>query len=200
MDEEAYGRGEISICAFCREPIATTDEGETERIKKMAESGNAMAIYNIGMYYYEGSFGFPQDYEKVNEMWLKAGELGCAVAYNNLGSLYNFGRGVEADKNEAKYYWGLAAMNRNLEARYNLACLEANAGNVHRAKKHFILSARAGDKDSLDKVKTGFLTGVVTKDEYANALRAYQKIQDDVKSDDRDKAEEFDRRRDNGAT
>ena len=35
MDKEAYGRGEISICAFCREPIATTDEGETERIKKM---------------------------------------------------------------------------------------------------------------------------------------------------------------------
>ena len=54
--------------------------------------------------------------------------------------------------------------------------------------KHFILSARAGKKDSLDKVKTGFMHGIVTKDEYANTLRAYQKIQDDMKSDDRDKA------------
>ena len=41
-----------------------------------------------------------------------------------------------------------------------------------------------------DAVKDGFMKGYVTKDEYANTLRAYQKIQDEMKSDQRDKAEE----------
>ena len=44
------------------------------------------------------------------------------------------------------------------------------------------------------------MSGVVTKDEYANTLRAYQKMKDEMKSDDRDRAEEFDRRCGNGAT
>ena len=34
------------------------------------------------------------------------------------------------------------------------------------------------------------MNGIVTKEEYANTLRAYQKIQDEMKSDQRDKAEE----------
>ena len=107
---------------------------------------------------------------------------------------------MEEDKKKAKHFYELAAMNGNLSARHNLGCMEIEADNHNRAYKHFILSARAGDKKSLDVVKTGFMHGIVTKDEYANTLRAHQKIQDDVKSDDRDKAEEFDRHRGNGAT
>ena len=82
----------------------------------------------------------------------------------------------------------LAAMNGDVYARHNLACLERNAGNEHRAYKHIILSARAGFKDSLDAVKEGFMKGFITKDEYANTLRAYQQRHDEMKSDDRDKA------------
>jgi len=50
------------------------------------------------------------------------------------------------------------------------------------------IAAKAGSKDSLDQVKNGFMQGIVTKDEYANTLRAHQKIQDEIKSDARDKA------------
>ena len=78
-------------------------------------------------------------------------------------------------------------MDGNVPARYNLGCGEGNAGNYHRAFKHFILSARAGDNISLDKVKAGFINGIVTKDEYANILRAFQSRQDEMKSDQRDK-------------
>ena len=34
----------------------------------------------------------------------------------------------------------------------------------------YILSARVGHNDSLDKAKQGFMQGVVTKDEYANTF------------------------------
>ena len=66
--------------------------------------------------------------------------------------------------------------------------MEGNVGNNHRAKKHFIIAAKAGFKDSLDQVKIGFMKGIITKDEYANTLRVYQQRHDEMKSDDRDKA------------
>ena len=94
------------------------------------------------------------------------------------------------DKKKATHYYELAAMNGNVSARHNLGCVELEAGNQHRAFKHFMLAAKAGDKDSLDKVKTGFMNGIVTKDEYANTLRAYQERHDEMKSEDRDTADE----------
>ena len=119
---------------------------------------------------------------------LKAGELGCALAYYNLGNNYSNGNGVTIDKKKAKHYLELAAMNGNVMARYNLACAESRADNNHLAFKLFMLAARAGDKLSLDTVKQGYMGGIVTKDEYSNTLREYQKSQDEMKSDARDKA------------
>ena len=69
--------------------------------------------------------------------------------------------------------------------------MEGRAGNHNRACKHFLLSARSGHKDSLDAVKRGYMRGHVTKEEYANTLRAYQTIQNQIKSDDRDRANAF---------
>jgi hypothetical protein len=54
-------------------------------------------------------------------------------------------------------------MNGDVKARYILGCMEGKAGNIDRAYKHFILSARAGCKEFLDAVKKGFMTGYVTK-------------------------------------
>ena len=104
----------------------------------------------------------PQDLAKANEFYLKAGELGCAEAYPR--SYYD-GRAVEVDKKKAKYYYELAAINGDIKARHNLGCMEGTAGNYHRAFKHLILAAKAGDKDSLDKVKEGFTEGFVTKED-----------------------------------
>ena len=74
------------------------------------EKGNAMAYYQVAGDYAKGTSGMPQDHQKANELFLKAGELGYASAYNNLGNSYHNGNGVEIDKNKAKYYYELAAM------------------------------------------------------------------------------------------
>lgn len=58
-----------------------------------------------------------------------------------------------------------------------------------------ILSGRTEDNQSLDVVKEEFTGGLVAKDEYASALCSYQKIQNEMKSDARNKAEEFYQRR-----
>ena len=156
-----------------------------KRIKKLIEAENAYGFHNLAGYYAKRS-----NFAKANELWLRAGELGCADSYFNLGTSYDNGAGVEMDKKKAKYFYELAAMNGDIHARHNLGCLEGNAGNHHRAKKHFILAAKAGCKLSLDAaVKEGFKGGLITKDEYANTLRAHQQRVDEMKSDDRDKAE-----------
>jgi len=175
------------LCALCRTPGATSEEEEIERVKKLMDRGNARAFHQLAGAYTLGIYGMPQDRQRANELNLKAGELGCTVAYYCLGNSYLEGDGVEVDTKKAKYYYELAAMGGNVIARHNVGYLEMKAGNLHRAMKHFLLAARAGYKDALDAVKDGFMHKIVTKDDYANTLRAYQKALDDMKSDMRDK-------------
>jgi len=159
-------------------------------MKKLMDADNSHAFNQpLAGCYATGDMGITQDIAKANELYLRAGQLGNAEAYYNLGNSYRNGRGVEMDKKKAKHFYELAAVAGDVYARHNLAILEGQAGNVHRSFKHFLLSARAGDKDSFDWVKEAFTKGVVTKDEYANTLRAYQSRQDEMKSEDRDKAE-----------
>ena len=179
--------GAKNICAFCRTPGGESDEEEVKRLKKLIDKGNANAFNLLAGCYAQGRMGLPQEMAKANELYLKAGELGCALAYFNLGDAYDNGRGVEIDKQKARHYLELAAMNGSARARHNLGVLEAQTGNYQRALKHFTLAARAGYKQSLDVVKTGFMNGIVTKNEYAQALRAYQKSKDEMKSEARDK-------------
>ena len=188
MDEEAHGRGKIGLCAFCRKPQSTSAEEDIKRMKKLMEADNALAFYNFAGFYDMGTMGMPQDFLKANEFLLKAGELGCHQAYHNLGNYYRYGRNVEVDKKKATHYLELAAMSGSAAARHNLGYMEVEARNHHRAYKHFILSAKAGYKISLDSVKIGFNEGSITKDEYANTLRAFQQRQNEMKSDMRDKA------------
>ena len=184
-------KGLDDICAFCRKPGDISLEEEVKQTKNRMEANNALAFYRLAVLYHTGERGMPQNVAHANELYLRAGELGCAEAYYNLGSSYDNGRGVEMDKKKAKYYFELSAMNGSVHARYNLGLKEATAGNIARSMKHFLLGANAGDKKSLDMVKAAYMDGIVTKDEYADTLHANQKIQDEIKSDDRDKAEEF---------
>ena len=153
---------------------------------KLMEKGNAEAFYFLGGYYRSGIKGMPQNHAKANKLYLKAGELGHAAAYFNLGCSYKNGDGVEIDEKKAKHYWELAAMNGFVKARHNLGCMEVQTGNHQRAYKHLLISARTGYKLSLDAVKQGFMAGYVTKDQYANTLREYQKSQHEMKSEARD--------------
>ena len=188
MIEEARGRGKIGLCAFCRKPTPSSYEEDIKRVKKLMDANNAHAFYTLGGWYSNGDHGIPQDMTKAYELWLRAGELGCAEGYFNLGIAYHFGRGVEVDEKKANHFYELAAMNGDVYARHNLGYVEEGAGKHHRAFKHYIISAKAGFKLSLDQVKKGFMDGIITKDEYANTLRAYQQRHDEMKSDGRDNA------------
>ena len=175
------------LCPFCRTPPPSSDE-DIKRIKKQMDKGNAEAFHLLAGMYDQGIRGLSRDRQKAHELLLKAGDLGCARGYYNLGLAYNHGEGVEVDKKKAMYYFELAAIGGDIHSRHNLGADDWNKANKHRAMKHFIIAARAGEKRSLDAVKGGFMKGIVTKDDYANTLRAHHEIQKEMKSDERDKA------------
>ena len=162
-----------------------------ERYEKRMEMDDAHAIFNLGCCYKGGKHGFPQDSAKAWELFHRAGELGSTKAYYNIGNAYDRGEGVERDAAKAKHYWELAAIGGHVWARYNLGLEEEDADNMVRALKHHMIAAGCGYKNSLKEIREFYVNGHATKDDYAKALRAYQKYVYWIKSDQRDKASAF---------
>ena len=65
-------------CPFCRLPVPKSDEDVFDRIRVLIEKENAIAIYDLGNHYRDGTRGHPQDYTKALELWHHAAELGHA--------------------------------------------------------------------------------------------------------------------------
>jgi len=175
-------------CAFCRAPTPDSDGEIAERYKLRIEAEDPIAIYNQGIWYRDGMNGFTQDMKKALELWHRAGKLGYAEAYTNIGYAYSMGRGVEVDEEKAEHYYELAAMGGNERARHNLGILEENRGNIDRALKHYLIAVRGGYDGSLEAIKELYLNGHATKDDYTKALQSYQEYLSEIKSVQRDKA------------
>ena len=177
------------ICPLCKAPHQLSEGTLIERIKKRAEADDAEAIYNLGSYYYRGECGLQQDSEKAVELWIRAGELGDTAAFNNLGVAYRKGDGVGKDLQRAKLYYVLAAIGGNVKGRYNLGNLEKRAGNVDSAIKHWMISAAAGDDNSMNAIREGLTYGHVTEADIEKAWHAHKETRYETKSEQRDEAE-----------
>ena len=174
-------------CLFCRTPDARSDE-DIRRMNKRVDIGDIEAICIMGLYYANGTNGLSQDYGKALGLWHRAGEHGHAASYNNIGTFYCKGDGVTVDKKNAKHYWELAAMRGCTGARYNVGVDEANLGNNDRALKHWMIAVESGHGNSLTAIHELYADKHATKEDYANALRAYQAYLVEIKSDARDRA------------
>ncbi len=71
------------------------------------------------------------------------------------------------------------------DARQYLGYTEAKNDRFERAKKHFIIGANLGDKYSLKLLRILYANGHASKEDYANALRAYQTAVEATKSEER---------------
>ncbi|KAL3792718.1 hypothetical protein ACHAW5_005823 [Stephanodiscus triporus] len=84
--------------------------------------------------------------------------------------------------------WSLAAIMGDV-SRFSLGNYEAKVvGNMNRAKKHWMIAASAGHNGALEKIKHGYTSGTVTKDEYERSLRAHKDSVDEMHSEHRSKA------------
>ena len=175
-------------CAFCRVHLPETDNDILQQFKKRIELNDAEAFYMLGYLHSKGDYGLAQDLEKTMKLWNKAAELGSANAHFGLAKAYFEGNGVERDMKPAVHHIKLAAIGGHEKARYTLGMYEEVNGNIERAMKHLMIAARSGYDDALKEVGKGYKAGLITKDEYARTLRAYQCCRDEMKSEQRSKA------------
>jgi len=181
-------------CPFCRTPNPIIEEEARKRIKTRVDMKDARAMFNGGCYYYQGTNGFIQSYTKALELYHQAAELGQATASSCIGYAYSIGQGVEVDKKKANHYYELAAMGGCEGARYNLGLVEEKAGNFDRAIKHYMIAVRSGNSQSLEAIKQLYTNEHATKEDYTTTLRLYQAYLGEIKSTQRDKAAEFDKK------
>jgi len=164
-------------------------ESEKERIrlvKKRIKKNDPVAMTEMGKRHcHEG------DYGKALEYYTKAAELGHVAAHFCLGNVYYQGLGVEKDEKKALPHLEQGAIGGHPDARGILAVHEMKNGRMERAAKHFIIAANLGDDPSLKLIKELFVKGIVSKEDYAAALRGHQAAVNETKSTEREEGEAY---------
>jgi TPR repeat protein len=130
------------------------------------------------------------DYDTAIEYVTRAVELGGIDAHYILSCLYDDGHGIEKDEEKGMWHLEEAAISGHPNARYNLGAKEWNNKRFERAVKHFIIAANLGKDESVDMLKKCYTAGIVSKEDFAAALRAHQAAMDATKGPQREAAEE----------
>ena len=170
-------------CPFCRHPKPSTEEEVKLNEMKRIAANDPGALREYGKELYING-----DFDGAFRYCTKAADLGDVDAHYHLAFMYRKGHGVEMDEAKAVYYFEEAAIGGHPRARCNLAFLDAKNGRYERAVKHWIIAANLGYDDSIQELKLFYVQGLVSKDDFAAALRAHQAAANDMKSPQRDVA------------
>mmetsp|Transcript_5475 Transcript_5475/g.11533 ORF Transcript_5475/g.11533 Transcript_5475/m.11533 type:complete len:320 (-) Transcript_5475:339-1298(-) len=171
-------------CPFCRHPVMKNEAECHLHTMKRVEANDPFACYQAGMRRFYAS-----DYATAIEYFDKAIELGDIESHHLLSIVYKNGHGVQRDIKKVTYHLEKAAIGGHPIARHNLGWGEHDKGNIDRAVKHFIIAAKLGIDESMQVLKTLYTKRVVSKEDFAATLRAYQEAVDAMKSPQRDAAE-----------
>ena len=123
------------------------------------------------------------DYATAQRLWRPLAELGSARAQNNLGVMYENGKGVPLNINEALRWYGLAAAQGYAGAQNNLALMYAIGRvvprNPVRAYMWFTLAAASLSGEVGETVKTSrdVFAAAMTQEQIAQATEMVQKCQ-----------------------
>ena len=121
--------------------------------RPLAEQGDALAQYNLGVLYRKGR-GVPQDDVQALQWYQKAAAQGQAKAQYNLGTLYFNGEGVPKDYQQALRWFRLAADQGEALAQTKMAIMYDDGHGVPKdfvqAHKWYNLAAVNGDKPAAE--------------------------------------------------
>ena len=176
-------------CPFCRHPVPYSDAEIKNNIMRRIEVNDAFAMSQMGKDYYNNK----GDYKSAVKYWKKAAELGDMEAHYNLSVMYQKGEGVEKDEKKQVYHLEEAAIGGEVDARLNLAKFEWDNGRRERAVKHWIIAVNLGHDFALKSLRDIYTKtkGLLSKEDFAAALRAHQAAVDATKSPQREVADAF---------
>ena len=104
--------------------------------KPLAEQGDAVAQFNLGIMYYNGQ-GVAQNYTQAFYWYNKAAAQGDAYAQYNLGVMYSTGRGIPQNYKIAYILFNLAASNGDADATQNreIAAAKLSPATIEDAQR-----------------------------------------------------------------
>ena len=172
-------------CPFCREPGTDGVEYRKRRTERI-EANDPVALSQMGMDLCDGD-----DCNSAFEYLTKASELGDSEAHFLLGMMYYEGEGVEKDDEKSNYHWEKAAIGGHPIARYNLAGIDEENGNIERSVKHHIIAANLGYEESMKALWRNYSARNITKEDLEAALRTHKTAIDATISPRRKVAEAF---------
>ena len=91
-------------------------------LRPLAEQGQAVAQYNLGVMYYGGE-GVPQAFGQAADWFRKAAEQGQSAAEFSLGMMCFQGEGLPQDYSEAAVWFAKAADQGHPDAQHQLATM-----------------------------------------------------------------------------
>ena len=171
-------------CPFCRHPVPKTREEFFKTLMKRVAVNDPVALGQMALRHARR-----EEYDAAFEYWIKAAELGDADAHYNLSNMYMKGEGVEKDEKKKIHHLEKAAIRGHPNARVNLGIYEVRNGRSERAVKHWIIAANLGHDESTNALKACYKDGIVSKEDFAAALRGHYAAVAARKSPQRELAE-----------
>ena len=156
-------------------------EEEFEKIKQLAESGDANAMFYLGLCYDEGQ-GVVQDAAQAVHWYQKAADLGDAQAMFNLGVCYYEGQSGSQDAVQAVHWYQKAADLGLAEAMFNLGnCYRTGQGvasDAAQAVHWYQKAANLSHAQAMFNLGICYRTGQGVAQDAAQAVHWYQKAAD----------------------
>ena len=134
----------FTTCSDCRakaekielssDPNFNSLTSRVEKLRKKAETGDALAQCKLGGQYYYG-WVVKQDYKEAAIWYRKAAEQGIALAQCQLGRIYREGQGVKQDYKEAVKWFRKAADQGDTRAQCILGLMHKEGQGVEQDYK-----------------------------------------------------------------
>jgi len=175
-----------NTCLFCRLRLPKSKKEAERNKRKRIEANDPVALREVGTRLLKKG-----DYKDAFQYLSKAVEYGDVASHYYLSLMYCNGQGVKKDKKEEVYHLEQAAIGGHTNGRCNLGAYEWNIGRWERAVKHYVIAAKLGHDVSLRRVRENYTAGLVSKEDFAAALRAHQAFVDAMKSPQREEAESY---------
>ena len=155
------------------------------RYKKRVKRGDRHAMYLLAGKYRDGSY---QDLRKSRELVHRAADLGHVGAIAELGSMYALGLdGISVDETKGRDFLERAAKSGETLALVNLGALEARKGRTKLGLTYLRTAAEAGEDEAVKGLWNWFKAGELSKDDLEKSLRAHQKANEDMRSEERER-------------
>ncbi len=188
MDIKGYEKfGVLPFAKWDYEPVKAANElmmsgkvGEgIEQLQKLAEDGNAIAMFYMGYHYIYGN-GVEEDEKKAVEWYRKAADAGEIESQMTLGFSYKVGRyGLEEDYHKAIEWYEKAALQNFAEAQKPLGCIYLYKGSTEEDNSKAIYwltkAAESGHPHAQHTLGNCYAEGKVVKQDYQQALKWYKK-------------------------